>query len=58
MLYNATVKKIYIYIGLKFYVCKSVNFDIELYTCRHICYSGFVCNYFFVGHWEARYRYL
>ena len=23
------------------------NFDIELYTCtcRHICYSGFVCYY-------------
>ena len=20
---------------------KNVNFDIELYTCRQICYSGF-----------------
>ena len=38
------------------------NFDIELYTCtcRHICYSGFVCYYmyFFVGHWGAGLRFI
>ena len=40
----------------------AINFDTELYTCtcRHICYSGFVCYYmyFFVGHWGAGLRFI
>ena len=33
---------------------------IRTCTCRHICYSGFVCYfvYFFVGHWGAGLRFI